>query len=226
MTERSDVPWAAATGVVGIVGIAVIGLSWIGVGAKDLVLLLPLAVLIAGLAWSVGLFDPQQAAGASATPPTQTERSSIAPAVLPNDALMEDAPTVTVRPVEPAEPQEPEGVSEAVRQAAAATFDLDALLVDETPDRVQCANCGRYNALDAPERGTIRCRMCGASRRLTAIQPDTRVRMFIDDDHTRQVPVVTLATAEDAAPGPVTSGLTGDDRTPWSTTPVTGSKGD
>lgn len=200
MSDRSEVPWIVATGFVGLVGIVVVGISWIGVGSKDLVLLLPLAVLIAGLAWSVGWFDPQtSAAHTTETASTQVQRSSVAPAVMASDAFLDDAPTVIVKPPVPEATPEPEGVSEAVRQAAAATFDLAALLVDEPPDRVQCANCGRYNALDALERGVIRCRMCGESRRLAPVHPDTRVRMFIDDDHTRQVPMVTQPTTTPAA---------------------------
>lgn len=225
MTQRSEGPWVVATGVVGIVGIAVVGLSWIGLGVEDLVLLLPLAVLIAGLAWSLGLFDPQApGARTSENAPLTSQRTSIAPSiaptVTPGGALIHDVPTVT------AGPAEPEGVAEVVRQAAAATFDLQSLLVDETPDRVQCANCGRYNALDSPERGTIRCRMCGASRRLTAIQPDTRVRMFIDDDHTRQVPVLTLTRTDAEADAWSAAGPAAGDVTAAPTTPMTGPKGD
>jgi len=181
-------PWATGSIVVGaIVGFAalLVGLLLIGGEASALGLLLPFAVLCGGLLWAVeGAPRPQTAPTAVSTghvgsgTATSTHPGSVGPTTTYSDPDAPDVPTV-LRPQAP----QPEGetVSEAVRAEAARTFDLQGFLRDESPDRIQCANCGRYEHLISGGDQAIRCTVCGARRSLGSAQPDTRVRMFLDD---------------------------------------------
>ncbi len=178
--RRSDVTWIVVGGVVGVV-VVLVGLAVLGVETAAIGLLLPLAVLGGGLLWAA---DGARAAALADGTHTGSETTPISPAdpsvrsappvvVSSPDAV--DAPTI----VRPASDGQAESISEAVRVEAARSFDLDAFLVDDRPDRIQCAQCGRYSALVAAAGRQVTCEDCGATRPLSEVQPDTLVRTFV-----------------------------------------------
>ena len=183
--RRADLTWLIVGGALGVV-VVLGGLILLGGGTPALGLLLPLAVLGGGLLWA---FDGARAAvlpdGAVAgvepaprDPADPAVRSAPPIVVSAPDAV--DAPTVLPTPPPAAPEPDGESVSEAVRVDAARTFDLDRFLVDERPDRIQCAECGRYASLVPEPDRRVTCEDCGTTRALSEVQPDTRVRMFVE----------------------------------------------
>lgn len=178
----TDLLVIAVGAVAGVLVIAV-GAFAAGAAATTVALLLPLAVLGGGVLWA---FHGQPAATPAASvseggagdgwsvPPTTTPSSGPLGADLPGAV---DVPTILAAPEMP----EGETVSEAVRLDAARAFDLGPFLLDEPPDRIQCSNCGRYTHLVPAGEHGVTCEICGTTRRVAKVQPDTRVRMFLDD---------------------------------------------
>ena len=151
--RRSELGWIVVGGAIGLVVIAV-GLLAVDGTAARVGMLLPLAVLVGGLLWSIdGTREPE-------TVDRRGPTTSSAP-VLVGDPTAVDAPTIL-----PPSP-EPESISEADRLEAARTFDLDEFLLDERPDRIQCSECGRYRDLKRVDRDRVLCRTCGATRAVT-----------------------------------------------------------
>lgn len=173
--RRSDALQVIAGAVLGALVIAV-GLRVAGAAASTVALLVPLVVLGSGLMWS---YDGTRTAavpahGADGIALVDVAAPTTPPVVL-GDPHAADLPTVSLQPL-----PEPEGevVSEAVRADAARSFDLTRFLVDDRPDRIQCANCGRYSGLVRGDHSRITCSACGHTQALSRVQPDTVVRMF------------------------------------------------
>ncbi len=190
--RRSDLAMVVVGSVVGLVVIAV-GLVAVDGTAARVGMLLPLAVLAGGLLWSIdGAREPE-------TVDRRGPTTSSAP-VLVGDPTAVDAPTILPPSPEP----EPESISEADRLEAARTFDLDEFLLDERPDRIQCSECGRYRDLKRVDRDRVLCRTCGATREVTDVQPDTRVRLFFEDDPAPSDAPTVATTGPPVAPTPST----------------------
>lgn len=172
--RRSDVTWLVVGGVIGV-AVVLVGLALLGGETSAIGLLLPLAVLGGGLLWAA---DGAQTGSepAPVSPADPSVRSAPPVVVSAPDAV--DAPTIVASAAADDE-GDAESVSEAVRVDAARTFDLDRFLVDDRPDRIQCAECGRYSALVPEADRRVRCGDCGASRPLSEVQPDTLVRTFV-----------------------------------------------
>lgn len=160
-----------------VVGVAIAGVAAISLAAlameggvlARLALLVPLAVLVGGLRWSAasGIMPSDATATAGADETGRVDAS---------------AELVTVPMIEPCEAAESSRMTAEDRRRAAASFDLDGWRVDESPDRPQCAECGRFRSLQiSKDRRVLRCKVCASRRRLTRVQPDTLVRLFVTE---------------------------------------------
>ncbi len=170
--RRSDVMILIGGAVVGVV-VLLIGLAAVissGGRVELLGFLLPLAVLAGGLIWA---HDAASMTPASSEAPAGAARSVQPPPVLLGDPSAVDAPTVP-----PAAEVDDGEVSEAVRLRAAEQFPLESFLLDEIPDRIQCVQCGRYRSLAGAGERRVTCTVCGATRELSDVQPDTIVRLY------------------------------------------------
>lgn len=160
-------------------GLVVIALGAISTDGRGwIVLVLALAVLVGGLAWSaaapapgaVTVTDVTPPPGGGATPQTTSQSAATRPAV-------------------PAAPP-------VDRAAAAAAFDIGAVRIEEDPDPIQCPGCGRFWSVRVDEGGLVmNCNVCGATAHTGRPRPRTLVRTIGAEGAVELVDRPTIAGA-------------------------------
>lgn len=153
---------ARATLLVGfafvLVGVVMVD-SWLSRAS----FLVPIAVLLGGVAWSM---SPRASGAPASAHVTSTPSPEIHPVV---DRQQPPATTASV----------PLAVPPPDRDAAALAFELDPEPISEDPNPVQCPRCGRYRGLRvAPDLSTVSCSSCRMQLPYGRHQPRTVVRMI------------------------------------------------
>lgn len=157
---------ARATLLVGsifvVVGVVIVD-SWLSRAS----FLLPIAVLLGGVAWSM---SPRLSSAPARAHVTSTPSPEAHSAV---DRQQSPATTASVSlPVSPPD-----------RDAAALAFELDPEPISEDPNPVQCPRCGRYRGLRvAQDLSTVSCSACRMQLPYGRHQPRTVVRMIAISD--------------------------------------------